>query len=243
MHSTAVAAPTSLSKSDLRRTTKPIMEKRRRARINNSLNELKNLVLDYTKSKDSARHNKLEKADILEMAVRHVQTLHRQMAAQRALADPQLNDKYRAGFAECANEVGRFLNRTEVDAASKQQLLGHLGGCMNQLPKAPLQTATPTVLTAAQKYFGNANVQLVPTRLASGEIALVLPNSAPLKNEISVNCNTVNVLGSTGILSPAASDGRSSVSPLPLSLTHSHPITPPPVKMEIAVEEPVWRPW
>jgi len=176
------------------------------------------------------------------MAVRHVQNLHRQMAAQRALTDPQLNDKYRAGFAECANEVGRYLNRSEVDAASKQQLLGHLGGCMNQLPHTPMKTATPTVMTAAQKYFGNANVQLVPTRLASGEIALVLPNSAPLKNEISVNCHTVNVLGSSGILSPAASD-CSSVSPLPLTLTHSQPITPPPVKMEIAVEEPVWRPW
>ena len=54
-------------KSD-RRSNKPIMEKRRRARINNCLNELKTLILDATK-KDPARHSKLEKADILEKTV------------------------------------------------------------------------------------------------------------------------------------------------------------------------------
>lgn len=229
--------------NELRRTTKPIMEKRRRARINNSLNELKNLVLDYMKTKDSARHNKLEKADILEMAVRHVQTLQRQMSTQRAVSDPQVGDKFRAGYTECATEVSRYLSRVDgVDSNVRQCLLNHLAGCMPS-GQSPMQTGAPTVISAAaQKYFGNSQVQLVPTRLPSGEIALVLPNSAPLKNEISVNCHTVNVLGSTGILSPAASD-RSSVSPLPLMTAVSQPTTPPPMKMEVAMEEPVWRPW
>lgn len=38
--------PPNKSASEHRRATKPIMEKRRRARINNSLNELKNLILE-----------------------------------------------------------------------------------------------------------------------------------------------------------------------------------------------------
>jgi len=54
------AAPAPPVKSD-RRSNKPIMEKRRRARINNCLNELKTLILDATK-KDPARHSKLEKS-------------------------------------------------------------------------------------------------------------------------------------------------------------------------------------
>ncbi|OQR68849.1 protein deadpan-like, partial [Tropilaelaps mercedesae] len=196
--------------SELRRTTKPIMEKRRRARINSSLNELKNLILDYNKTKDSVRHssssssnsnsNKLEKADILEMAVRHVEMLHRHVAAQRAASDPNVADKFRAATAAA--------NASALSPPSPSA--------------SPMRSAQPTMISAAaQKYFGSPEVQLVPTRLPSGEIALVLPNShRHLTNgsaEISVNCNTtaVNVLGSSGILSPAASD-RESMSPLPL---------------------------
>lgn len=35
-----------MSKAEIRKTHKPIMEKRRRARINNCLNEIKNLILE-----------------------------------------------------------------------------------------------------------------------------------------------------------------------------------------------------
>ncbi|CAG03203.1 unnamed protein product, partial [Tetraodon nigroviridis] len=55
--------------AELRKTMKPLMEKRRRARINDSLNKLKNLIIPLT-GRDKIRHSKLEKADILEMAVR-----------------------------------------------------------------------------------------------------------------------------------------------------------------------------
>lgn len=79
------------------------MEKRRRARINESLGQLKTLILDALKKDVSAggsgrgarghtglpgrseprlfpqssRHSKLEKADILEMTVKHLRSLQR----------------------------------------------------------------------------------------------------------------------------------------------------------------------
>ena len=56
-----------------RKSQKPIMEKKRRARINDCLNQLKALVLET--DSDRSRHSKLEKADILEMTVRYLQTL------------------------------------------------------------------------------------------------------------------------------------------------------------------------
>ncbi|KAG8225660.1 hypothetical protein J437_LFUL006684 [Ladona fulva] len=136
----APAAPTHRrSASDNRRSNKPIMEKRRRARINNCLNELKALILDATK-KDPARHSKLEKADILEMTVRHLETLRRQRAALSAAADPTILNKYKAGFSECAAEVSRFLMRhadasadgaTAADQHFKRRLLSHLTHCLN----------------------------------------------------------------------------------------------------------------
>lgn len=58
----------------LKRTNKPLMEKRRRARINQSLAILKALILESTKNSNKStdgqpKHTKLEKADILVMIV------------------------------------------------------------------------------------------------------------------------------------------------------------------------------
>ncbi|CAL4106653.1 unnamed protein product [Meganyctiphanes norvegica] len=86
-----------------RRSNKPQMERRRRERINQCLNELKSLVLTAQK-KDPSRYNKLEKADILEMTVRHVQTMHCQKSHS-----PRHPDKYNAGYSRCATEVTKFL--------------------------------------------------------------------------------------------------------------------------------------
>lgn len=54
------------------------MEKRRRARINQSLAILKALILESAKNTNKStegqpKHTKLEKADILELTVRHFQ--------------------------------------------------------------------------------------------------------------------------------------------------------------------------
>ena len=56
-----------------RNISKPLMEKRRRERINKSLGELKNILLEALK-RDASTCSKLEKADILEMTVKYLQT-------------------------------------------------------------------------------------------------------------------------------------------------------------------------
>lgn len=186
-----------------RRSNKPIMEKRRRARINNCLNELKSLILDAMK-KDPARHSKLEKADILEMTVKHLETMQRQQVAMSAATDPQVLNKFRAGFSECAGEVGRFPG---LEPPVRRRLLQHLANCLNSSTMAengaspPIETqtttsaATPTTgvqlhivpsvdaqITASNGIFFSTGttgggLQLVPTRLPNGDIALVLPSS------------------------------------------------------------------
>ncbi|KAM6442446.1 transcription factor HES-1 isoform 2-T2 [Liasis olivaceus] len=98
--------------AEQRKSSKPIMEKRRRARINESLGQLKTLILDALK-KDSSRHSKLEKADILEMTVKHLRSLQRAQMTAALNTDPTVLCKYRAGFNECMNEVTRFLSTCE----------------------------------------------------------------------------------------------------------------------------------
>lgn len=157
VHSSGMSSPGQprryeLSKSELRKNNKPIMEKKRRARINQCLNELKTLILDALK-KDPARHTKLEKADILEMTVRHLQSLHRNGNASRPLAtttcptveplSPSSStaaltavvvQKFQTGYQECAGEVNRFVDRLDgVDEDIKKRLMSHLDSCVAKM--------------------------------------------------------------------------------------------------------------
>ncbi|XP_045474367.1 transcription factor HES-2-like [Harmonia axyridis] len=72
--------------SESRKIRKPLMEKKRRARINDSLETLKQILLDSKTllkegscKKGASRTAKLEKADILEMTVRYLQHLHQKV--------------------------------------------------------------------------------------------------------------------------------------------------------------------
>lgn len=51
----------------------------------------------------NTKHSKLEKADILELTVRHLQR-------QKVLSS-DVRDKYRAGFQECAREVRKAIHQ------------------------------------------------------------------------------------------------------------------------------------
>lgn len=110
------------------------MEKRRRARINQSLAILKTLILDSAKTEqNNTKHSKLEKADILELTVRHLQ--------RQKVLNSEVLDKYKAGFEECTKEVKTFLespdllliNPSGIDSTLKQRLFRHLEQCVGEL--------------------------------------------------------------------------------------------------------------
>jgi Hairy Orange len=143
----------------------------------------------------------LEKADILEMTVKHLESLHRQQSAMTVVADPSVMNKYRAGFSECATEVDKFLGRgdaPQLDAHLKRRLLSHLTSCLNNVTAldnlitdappttptlsasvaAPAQTRTLRVqIPASATINGQHVMHLVPTCLPSGDIAFVIPKS------------------------------------------------------------------
>ncbi|CAG9562025.1 unnamed protein product [Danaus chrysippus] len=216
-------------------SNKPIMEKRRRARINNCLNELKALILDAMK-KDPARHSKLEKADILEMTVKHLEGLRSEGAGSP--------DRFKAGYRHCLSEVSKFPG---LDSGLKRRLVKHLEGCVNvnrplTAPTPPSDVDDTTHSTIFISAGPGSGVRLVPTRLSNGDIALVLP--------AGVSASTLGAVPTLLPLSPReissassearclspASSGWGSPSPLeeqaPLALvTRRQP------------EEKPWRPW
>ncbi|XP_065307647.1 transcription factor HES-4-B-like [Dermacentor albipictus] len=123
------------SKAETRRASKPLMEKRRRARINHSLAQLKSLLLDGNSKKESQnpRNAKLEKADILEMTVRHLQGIHQ---GHHLPPTPAMEMRFQEGFAECAREVSRFVCNSDVDDSLRSRLLGHLASCLASMHPA-----------------------------------------------------------------------------------------------------------
>ncbi|EEC02186.1 transcription factor hes-1, putative, partial [Ixodes scapularis] len=161
--------------------TKPIMEKRRRARINQCLTELKALILDAL-NKDPSRHSKLEKADILEMTVRHLQNVQRQQMTAALATDPAVMGKFRAGFAECATEVSRYVTRLEsVEPHLRQRLVGHLSTCIPGLGDVNNNNNGNSGHNGAGR-AGSApgrlqlgGLPLIPSRLPNGDLAFVLP--------------------------------------------------------------------
>ncbi|XP_071109562.1 transcription factor HES-4-B-like [Haliotis cracherodii] len=123
--------------SSHRRANKPLVEKRRRARINDSLSQLKSLLLQAMKQ-DSAQFSRLEKADILEMTVKYLRHMQRQHVSTEVTSDPSVAAKYRAGFNQCANEVlNYFQSSNGVKEEVKSSLADHLGKCLSIVTPAP----------------------------------------------------------------------------------------------------------
>nr|XP_023650643.1 transcription factor HES-2-like [Paramormyrops kingsleyae] len=103
-----------------RQVSKPQMERRRRARINGSLGELRALLLRSHTAKSCCR-SKMEKADILELTVRYLKALTQ---APDPADSAMCVSRSCAGYADCANEGSRFLRASEgVRGAVRAALL------------------------------------------------------------------------------------------------------------------------
>ncbi|KAL4646054.1 transcription factor HES-2-like [Arapaima gigas] len=134
--------------NELRKTLKPLMEKRRRARINESLSRLKTLILPLT-GKDNSRYSKLEKADILEMTVRFLGDLP-------SAPSKSPSDSYKEGYKACLQRVSSLLPKTHLlDADMSQRLNEYLQ-----------QTMTPCQTCSCSGQNSRAASQMNPTPLS-----------------------------------------------------------------------------
>ncbi|XP_055471343.1 transcription factor HES-2 [Psammomys obesus] len=129
-----------------RKSLKPLLEKRRRARINQSLSQLKGLVLPLLGA-ETSRSAKLEKADILEMTVRFLQE---QEASVYTASAPGALDSYLEGYRACLERLARVLPACSVpEPAVSARLLEHLrqrtaAGSASQQPP-PAAASAPSL--------------------------------------------------------------------------------------------------
>lgn len=137
------------------------------------------------------------------MTVKHLQQIQRRQLVLAVSLDRSVLEKFNTGFAECATEVQSFINEMEdLDPGLRQRLSHHLDNSVTKLKTAspqsfanmmepkpqlwtnPLLTTQPHEGLHTSDDLNNNNqrmhVDLVPTRLSTGEIAFVMPNSSNL---------------------------------------------------------------
>ncbi|XP_017353769.1 transcription factor HES-3 [Cebus imitator] len=92
--------------SGFRKISKPLMEKKRRARINVSLEQLKSLLEKHYSHQIQKR--KLEKADILELSVKYMKSLQNSL---QGLWPVPSGAEHPSGFRSCLPGVSQFVRR------------------------------------------------------------------------------------------------------------------------------------
>lgn len=113
-----------------RKVTKPLLERKRRARINKCLDQLKTLMVDCL-TQEGEHITRLEKADILELTVDY---LRKQKNQKKSSTEAAAADSFRNGYINAANEVSRVLATVPgVDIALGKNIMTHLGGQLNYL--------------------------------------------------------------------------------------------------------------
>ena len=211
-----------------RKVMKPMLERKRRARMTKCLDELKDLMVNVlgTEMESIA---KMEKADILQVTVNHMKTLqHRGQLSVKP--QPIFQEKYREGYTRCASEVSRCLASIEgVDVTLGTKLMTRLGVRLTENENTgPLTIMVPqSAMSPAST--GYCTPEMSPSQLPNFSRSPVLPTSmnglltfarhnhsqnttANITEDRNQRCKSVNSNNSAVLASPTAN-------------------------------KPVWRPW
>ena len=200
-----------------RKVMKPMLERKRRARINKCLDELKDLMVSALQTEGESI-TKLEKADVLELTVRHLRKLKAQGGLSLTNSGPE---RFRSGFRLCAGEITRFVTSgtSGIDLTLSARLLQHMSICLQSLESSVLQPVpSPTFNHATSHQDILSPLRTLTEFISTGRVENMRYSSTSL----------------TGYLEPL--EGLGSLSPRP----NSAPATV--VKTEIA-DDKAWRPW
>ncbi|KAM9440122.1 transcription cofactor HES-6-like [Clarias gariepinus] len=108
-----------------RRTRKPLVEKKRRARINESLHELRGLL------SDAELHAKMENAEVLELTVRRVESILQDRSHETDSMSREASERFASGYIQCMHEVHTFVSTCPgIESTVAAELLNHLLECM-----------------------------------------------------------------------------------------------------------------
>ncbi|XP_050544422.1 enhancer of split mgamma protein-like [Daktulosphaira vitifoliae] len=231
------STPSPISRTvQYRKVTKPLLERKRRARINRCLDELKDLMFTALEA-EGENVDKLEKADILEFTVKHLQKITKRDPIEEAY-------KFQEGFSHCASEACSFLlSLPGLDSVVGRRLVEYLAKSVSRA----LESQIPPTL-----------VEKSPV---TGLPAIAPPSSTTINNttERPIRRDTSPGLTPPPLLQPLSrmanlSPLSDTLSPKPVALTSSNRshmvIRPKPTRpfaphdiQQAMQQDPMWRPW
>ncbi|RVE61957.1 hypothetical protein OJAV_G00175150, partial [Oryzias javanicus] len=104
-----------------RKMRKPLVEKKRRARINESLHELRLLVAD------ADLQSKMENAEVLEVTVNRVEGIMQNRDREVDAVHREACERFAAGYIQCMHDVHTFMSGCPgIDHGLSAELLNHL---------------------------------------------------------------------------------------------------------------------
>lgn len=164
-----------------RKVMKPLLERKRRARMNRCVEDLKDLLVGVC-SPEGEPITKLEKADVLELAVNHLKSLqkHNGLAAS---ALQRNKESFSSGFRHCANEVNKFINDIPgIDISISQRLFHHLSNsCGSAIQYSPTISNNPHGYTQRSQVSSPVSITVPIPKI------ITPPASPDHNNNVSMN--------------------------------------------------------
>ncbi|KAH8312253.1 hypothetical protein KR044_009974, partial [Drosophila immigrans] len=190
LHKMSSSQVSEMSKTyQYRKVMKPLLERKRRARINKCLFELKDLMVATLES-DGEHVTRLEKADILELTITHLQKLKQQRQHKRANGgDDTLTpaEGFRSGYIHAVNEVSRSLSQLPgMNVSLGTQLMTHLGQRLNQLQPAVKEVLPVT--SPLSVHIASRDAYSVPISPISSYAGS--PNSSVASEHLLTTCSS-----------------------------------------------------
>ncbi|XP_068571462.1 hairy-related 5 [Cebidichthys violaceus] len=185
-----VTSPESHLPRSMRRVPKPLMEKRRRERINQSLDTLRLLMLDSTHN-EKLRNPKVEKAEILESVVNYLKREKGDAKDPRSTSRGQTQKSARQhsfhdGMRSCLLRVSHFV-------ASKSQ---ELEGTKEDAVQASLARPEPQTNPSSPGHIHMAQAALSPQHLTHHHCQGGISHPY-LTQRTGLHCDTRELLSST----------------------------------------------
>ncbi|XP_041749001.1 transcription factor HES-5-like [Coregonus clupeaformis] len=123
---------------------KPVVEKLRRDRINNSIEQLKSLLVQEILNQQP--DSKLDKADILEMTV----TFLRQQQQNQPVSSSSCSAPVNQGYSRCVQEIVHFLSKDELNTQFQRRMLSHFQSLQPSSDKNSREGDLPPLSSPAQ---------------------------------------------------------------------------------------------
>ncbi|XP_052788499.1 enhancer of split m8 protein-like [Mya arenaria] len=183
--------------SYLRKVRKPQLERKRRERMNASINRLKLLIAD-TIRQQMAPMTRVDKADVLELTVFHLTRLQQCQRATR-VASEATAASFNAGFRDCARETVTLLGTNNAtDTNLTTSVSDHLHGVYiektklveeSRLTKTKVQSSSTHVHPAQDQHMFMSTPRRVDDRIDSHKSPMDTPEFSPISRLLEGQCD------------------------------------------------------